>query len=167
MTRAGKMFYAYYGTGSRGHFVGELFKMAAQIDVVHVPYKGETPALCCRARYRQRLFQPAARAAIQDAFVRSRSQPESARPALRTCPRSRSRAIPRWAALMAPARTPSAIVQQLTREISAIVMRPDVQAKMAELGLDTVGWDAPRTQAFLAQQLEATRKMVALGRIRI
>lgn len=75
--------------------------------------------------------------------------------------------MPRWAALMAPARTPSAIVQQLTRKISAIVMRPDVQAKMAELGLDTVGWDAPRTQAFLAQQLEATRKMVALGRIRI
>ncbi len=44
-TRPGKLSYGSYGPGSGGHFVGELFNMAAGIDTVHVPYKGEPPAL--------------------------------------------------------------------------------------------------------------------------
>ena len=44
-TRPGKLSYGSYGQGSGGHFVGELFNMAAGIDTVHVPYKGQPPAL--------------------------------------------------------------------------------------------------------------------------
>jgi tripartite-type tricarboxylate transporter receptor subunit TctC len=44
-TRPGKLSYGSYGPGSGGHFVGELFNMAAGIDTVHVPYKGQPPAL--------------------------------------------------------------------------------------------------------------------------
>ena len=44
-TRPGKLSYGSYGPGSGGHFVGELFNMAAGIDTVHVPYKGTAAAV--------------------------------------------------------------------------------------------------------------------------
>ena len=75
--------------------------------------------------------------------------------------------MPGWAALMAPAKTPAPIVQTLTREINEIVMLPEVKSKMAELGFDSVGWDVPRTRTFMGEQLVATRKLVASGRVKI
>jgi tripartite-type tricarboxylate transporter receptor subunit TctC len=41
----GKLNYASFGTGTTSHFAGEMFKAAAGVDIVHVPYKGSAPAM--------------------------------------------------------------------------------------------------------------------------
>ncbi len=173
-TRPGKMFYASYGPGSGGHFVGELFNMAAKLNVVHVAYKGETPALLeVLSGQVQSAFISAGGASRYPGRIRALAIANSERsPSYPDVPTFAELGYPEvdmlgWAALMAPIKTPAAIVQMLTRQISEIVLLPDVNAKMAELGFDTVGWDVPRTNSFLAVQLEVTRKLVALGRVKI
>ena len=173
-TRPGQLFYASYGPGSGGHFVGEMFNMAAGIDVVHVPYKGETPALMdvlagqVQASFTSvggaRRYPGRIRALAVATKERSPSYPDVPTFAELGYPEVD---MPGWAALLAPAKTPAPIVQTLTREINEIVMLPDVKSKMAELGFDSVGWDVPRTRTFMGEQLVATRKLVASGRVKI
>ena len=173
-TQPGKLFYGSYGPGSGGHFVGELFNMAANINVVHVPYKGETPALMdvlagqVQAAFTSiggaRRYPGRIRALAVATKERSPSYPDVPTFAELGYPEVD---MPGWAVLLAPAKTPAPVLQVLTREINAIVMLPDVKAKMAELGFDSVGWDVPRTEAFMKEQLAATKKLVASGRVKI
>lgn len=173
-TRPGELFYASYGPGSGGHFVGELFNMAADINVVHVPYKGETPALMdvlagqVQASFTSvggaRRYPGRIRALAVATKERSPSYPDVPTFAELGYP---AVDMPGWAALMAPAKTPPAIMQTLTREINAVVMLPEVKAKLSELGFDAVGWDVPPTKAFMTEQLAATTKLVKTGRVKI
>lgn len=173
-TQPNKLSYASYGPGSGGHFVGELFNLAAGIDTVHVPYRGEAPAL-----------QDVLAGQVQAAFASVggvHRYPGRIRPlAVATKERSPSYPnvptfaelgypevdMPGWGALFAPAKTPQAVVDLLTREINRIVLLPDVKAKLAELGFDSVGWEPAQTNAFLKEQLNSTRKLVDTGRVKL
>ena len=173
-TRPGQLSYASYGPGSGGHFVGELFNMAAGINTVHVPYKGETPALLdvlagqVQASFTSvggaRRYPGRIRALAVATKERSPSYPDVPTFAELGYPEVD---MPGWGALFAPAKTPPAVVQLLTREINRIVLLPEVKAKLSELGFDAVGWDAARTSDFLKEQLASTRKLVASGRIKL
>ncbi|MFA5632309.1 MAG: tripartite tricarboxylate transporter substrate binding protein [Porticoccaceae bacterium] len=173
-TQPRKLSYASYGPGSGGHFVGELFNMAAGIDTVHVPYRGEAPAL-----------QDVLAGQVQAAFVSiggAHRYPGRIK-ALAIASKERSPSYPNvptfaelgypevdmpgWGALFAPAKTPQSVVALLTREINQIVLQPDVKAKLAELGFDSVGWGPAQTETFLKEQLDSTRKLVSTGRVKI
>lgn len=172
--RAGKLSYGSYGQGSGGHFVGELFNMAASLDILHVPYKGEAPAL-----------QDVLAGQVQSAFtsVGGASRfPGRIRPlAVATAERSPSYPnvptfaeqgypdvdMPGWGALFAPARTPQPIIDRMTAEMNRIVLLPDVKARLAELGFDSVGWAPPRINQFFREQLTRTRALVESGRVKL
>ena len=173
-TRPGKLSYGSYGQGSGGHFVGELFNVAAGLDTLHVPYKGEAPALLDLLAGQ-----------VQAAFTSIggvKRYPGKIRPlAVATAERSPSYPdvptfaelgypqvdMPGWAGLFAPARTPPAIVAKVGAEMQRIVLLPDVKAKLAELGFDSVGWEPPRMNAFFKEQLAQTRKLVESGRVQL
>lgn len=173
-TQPGKLSYASYGQGSGGHFVGELFNMAAGLDTLHVPYKGEAPALLD-------VLSGQVQAAFTSIGGVSR-YPGKIRPlAVATAQRSPSYPdvptfaelgypqvdMPGWAGLFAPANTPKAIIDKVTAEMNRIVLLPDVKAKLAELGFDSVGWAPPRMNEFLKEQLAQTRKLVDSGRVQL
>jgi tripartite-type tricarboxylate transporter receptor subunit TctC len=172
--RPNQLSFASYGPGSGGHFVGELFNTAAGINVVHVPYKGETPALLdllsgqVQAAFTSiggaRRYPGRIRALAIATKDRSPSYPDVPTFAELGYPEVD---MPGWAALFAPAKTPPAIVQLLTRELNRIAMLPDVKAKLSELGFDSVGWDPTQTNVFMKEQLASTRKLVASGRIKL
>ncbi|MBN9426565.1 MAG: tripartite tricarboxylate transporter substrate binding protein [Burkholderiales bacterium] len=173
-TRPGQISYASYGQGSGGHFVGELFNMAAGLNTVHVPYKGEAPAL-----------MDVLAGQVQAAFVSIggvKRYPGRIRPlAVASAERSPSNPevptfaelgypevdMPGWAALFAPAKTPPEVMQTLTREINRIVVLPEVKGKLAELGFDAVGWEPPQVQSFFKEQLARTRKLVDSNRVKL
>ena len=173
-TQPGKLSYGSYGQGSGGHFVGELFNMAAGLDILHVPYKGEAPAL-----------QDVLAGQVQSAFTSiggASRFPGRIRPlAVATAERSPSYPnvptfaelgypevdMPGWGALFAPVKTPQAILEKMTAEMNRIVLLPDVKARLAELGFDSVGWTPPRINEFFKEQLVRTRRLVDSGRVKL
>ena len=138
----GKLSYASSGAGSSLHVIGELFKVMAGIDMVHVPYRGGAPALIDLLGGRvQVMFDtiPAAIDYLRDGKLR----------ALAVTTASRSPMLPdvppmsdfvsgfqagSWWGLAAPKDTPHKIVHVLNYEVNAILSDPDVKTRLAALG---------------------------------
>ncbi len=170
----GKLSYGSYGPGSGGHFVGELINKTADIDVAHVPYKGEAPAIID-------LLGGQIDAAIVSLGAVAR-QPDKIKP-LAVVSANRSTLysnvptfaeaglpevnMPGFGCLFAPAGTPKPILDKLVAEIGRIVHLPDVSAKAVELGFESAGWSRDKTRAFLKEQLALIRKLVDEGRVKI
>lgn len=173
-TRPGKLSYGSYGPGSGGHFVGELFNMAAGIDTVHVPYKGEPPAL-------QDLIGGQIDAAVVSVGGVNR-YPGKIKPlAVASATRFPSYPdvptfaelgypevdFPGWGALFVPAKTPKAIVDKLNTEMGRILVMPDVRAKLLELGYEPAPWSPDKTRRFMKDQLALTQKLIDAGRVKL
>lgn len=173
-TRPGKLSYGSYGPGSGGHFVGELFNMAAGIDTVHVPYKGEPPAL-------QDLIGGRIDAAVASVAGLSR-YPGKIKPlAVASATRFPSYPdvptfaelgypevdFPGWGAAFVPAKTPKAIVDKLNTEMGRILVMPDVRAKLLELGFEPAPWSPDKTRRFMKDQLALTQKLIDAGRVKL
>lgn len=173
-TRPGKLSYGSYGPGSGGHFVGELFNMAAGIDTVHVPYKGEPPAL-------QDLIGGQIDAAVASVGGLSR-YPGKIKPlAVASATRFPSYPdvptfaelgypevdMPGWGAAFVPAKTPKAIVDKLNTEMGRILVMPDVRAKLLELGYEPAPWSPDKTRRFMKDQLALTQKLIDAGRVKL
>ena len=75
--------------------------------------------------------------------------------------------MPGWGGVFAPAATPKAVLTKLTTELNRVIMLPDVQAKMLELGFESVGWGPDKLAAFMNDQLVKTRKLVDAGRVKL
>lgn len=173
-TRPGKLSYGSYGPGSGGHFVGELFNMAAGIDTVHVPYKGEPPAL-------QDLIGGQIDAAVVSVGGVNR-YPGKIKP-LAVASATRFPSYPDvptfaelgypevdmlgWAAAFVPAKTPKAIVDKLNTEMGRILVMPDVRAKLLELGFEPAPWSPDKTRRFMKDQLAHTQKLIDAGRVKL
>lgn len=173
-TRPGKLSYGSYGPGSGGHFVGELFNMAAGIDTVHVPYKGQPPAL-------QDLIGGQIDAAVVTVGGLSR-YPGKIKP-LAVASATRFPSYPDvptfaelgypevdmlgWAAAFVPAKTPKAIVDKLNTEMGRILVMPDVRAKLLELGYEPAPWSPDKTRRFMKDQLALTQKLIDAGRVKL
>jgi tripartite-type tricarboxylate transporter receptor subunit TctC len=173
-SKPGKLSYGSYGQGSGGNFVGELLNMAADIDTVHVPYKGEAPAL-------QDLIGGQIDAAVVSLGGVSR-YPGKIRPLAVASPTRfplypdvptfaeagfPAVNMPGWGALFAPAGTPRPIIDKLAAEMARIVKLPDVAPKLLELGFEPAGWGPDKLSGFLTEQLALTQKLVATGRVKL
>lgn len=140
----GKLTYATAGNGSSGHLAGEALKQAAHIDVLHVPYKGGTPALTDLLGGRIS-FMP-----INPVEVISHIRSQKLR-ALAVASPKRLGLLPDvptvaesgladfevsvWWGLVAPAGTPQSLVSRLNAELQKVLAEPALQARLAELGV--------------------------------
>ena len=148
----GALNYASTGIGSSSHLGMEFFKLAAGIDVVHVPYRGLGAAMVdVISGQIQLLFgaaiivTPNVRSGKLKALAVGSLQRSPAYPALPTIAES---GLPgfEWSnsyALFAPAGTLPAIVLALNREVGAIVHLPEVQKKLAADGVEAVAPNSP------------------------
>jgi tripartite-type tricarboxylate transporter receptor subunit TctC len=138
----GKVAMASAGTGGATHVAGELFKAMTGINMVHVPYRGDAPALVdLMGGQVQVMFDlmPASIEYIKTGKLR----------ALGVTTAARSEALPdlptvgefvpgyeasAWLGIGAPAKTPVEIIDKLNREINAVLSDPKFKARLAELG---------------------------------
>lgn len=127
--------YASWGAGSAGHLLVEMLKRTAQIDAVHVPYKGEAPALLDILGGRVTMMfvtTVAAMPHIQSGKLRALATTGTQRlsllPAVPTLAQAGFSGIDLqlWSSLAAPARTPPAIVALLERETAAVLRSPEI-----------------------------------------
>jgi tripartite-type tricarboxylate transporter receptor subunit TctC len=140
----GKLNFGSGGKGIQSHISGEMFKAAAGIDIVHVPYKGTVQAVSdLVAGQVQMVFSDMAPAMphIRAGRLRPLAVTTRKREAvLPDLPTMIEAGVPEyesgvWWAVLSPKGTPEAIVGRLNAEFGRIVRLPDVQEKYASLGI--------------------------------
>lgn len=141
----GKMSFASAGVGAATHINGEKFKLAAGIDVLHVPYKGTPEALNDvmggRVEY---FFSPvvAALSLVNDkrvvALANGSPKRSSVLPDVPTTEEAgyKGSGYDYWAGLLAPAGTPPAVIDKLNKAVIATLALPEVKARLAKIGAD-------------------------------
>ena len=140
----GKLTYASAGNGSSGHLAGELFKISAKIDVLHVPYKGGAPAIAdlLGARISFMPINPIeALSHIKSQRLRVLAVASDKRVGfLPGVPTVGEAGLPGyeasvWWGLVAPAKTPKEIVARLNAETLQSLGDTAVRSKLTELGV--------------------------------
>ena len=135
----GKVNFGSAGSGTTVHFAGELFKSMANIDMVHVPYKGAAPAMADLLGGQVQVmfdFLSAAAPQIKSGKLRALGVTSTKRsPVLPNVPTIAEAGLPGYNVLgsfgvMAPAGTPADVVNRLNREIGAVANLPEVKARL-------------------------------------
>ena len=144
----GKLDFASAGTGSTIHLAGELFKSMAQINMIHVPYKGASPAVTdVIGGQVQTMFASALNALpmIKSGKLRALAVTSANRSTLAPeLPTIAESGVPGfevvgWYGLAAPIRTPTAIVRKLNTHTNRALKSPDLIELLRIQGLETVG----------------------------
>ncbi|UPJ51059.1 tripartite tricarboxylate transporter substrate binding protein [Bradyrhizobium sp. 200] len=147
----GKLNFASAGVGGLPHLAGELFKLTAGIDIVHVPYRGAAPAindLLGQQVQMAFLDLPVLLPHIQSGMLRPIALGASQRaPTSPNVPTTAEVGMPdllieNWYGMIAPAGTPANIVSLLNRVTNEAMSDPQVKQKLADQGL-TVAGDTP------------------------
>ncbi len=155
----GKLTFGSPGAGSGGHLATELFKLLGHVDLNHIPYKGDGPALTdVMGGHIDIMFStispalPLIRSGKLRAIAISTATRASQLPDVPTIAEA---GVPgyeaaSWNGVLAPARTPKPIVDRLNREIAKILQAPDMQKWFEEDGA-AAGGGSPEAFAKLIQ----------------
>ena len=172
----GKMTFASSGVGGIIHLTGEMFKQAAGIDLVHVPYKGTTQILPDILDGRVDLALdsvPAYLPHIQSGKVRVFAVASRTRSALLPdLPTMAEAGVPGVVAatdyaLYAPAGTPREIVLRLYRDTAAVLENPDLRAKLAAQIIEIHGGTPEALQAELADEIVKWGRIIQAAKITV
>jgi tripartite-type tricarboxylate transporter receptor subunit TctC len=171
--RPGEIYFASAGTNSATHLAGELFAYMAKVKLVHVPYKGGTPAVIdLVGGHVQLMFnnlisvmalakQGRLRALAITSTQRSKLLPELPTVAEAGVPGYESAS---WYGVLLPAGTPKPIVDTLSREMVKAIKSPDIAAKLSGEGAQVIGSSPEEFAAYMRRDIERWRKLVpAIG----
>ena len=159
--RPGALNFASFGNGTSNHLVGEAFRAAAGISIVHVPYKGSAPAIADLLGGQVQMTFDAVPVVLPQ--VRAGKLKALAVATPRRSPLASD--VPTmdeagvagfaggtWWGVLAPARTPAPVVERLSKEIAAILRAPDVQQTFTERGFEAVGNSPAEFRAFIESE---------------
>src|SRR5687767_6438166 len=168
--------FASSGNGGISHLIGEHFKSAGGIQMLHVPYKGDTPALVDLVSGQVHLmfgtavsFLPYVKAGRLNALAVTNPKRSSIVPNVPTVAES---GLPgfealQWFGIFAPAGTSREILAKLHADIVKILRLPDVRERMSSLGADVVGNNPEQFAAFLKADAAKWAKIVKESGARI
>jgi tripartite-type tricarboxylate transporter receptor subunit TctC len=161
--------FASSGNGGISHLVGEHFKSVAGIQMLHVPYKGDTPALVDLASGQVSLmfgtavsFLPYVKTGRLNALAVTNPKRSPVVPNVPTIAES---GLPgfealQWFGIYVPTGTPREIVSRLNAEIAKILRLPDIRERFSTLGADIVGESAENFAAFQRREVAKWTKIV-------
>jgi tripartite-type tricarboxylate transporter receptor subunit TctC len=170
----GKLTFASAGLGGSTHLAGELFKSMTGTDILHVPYKGGSPAAVDLLSGRVTMYfatMPSVMGYIRAGKLR----------ALAVTSLKRSEIAPEyptldeeglkgfretsWIGLMAPAGTPQSVVDKLNAAVVQVLHMPEYQKLLKDQGADIVANSQQQFAEFLHQDIANTRKIVETAHI--
>jgi tripartite-type tricarboxylate transporter receptor subunit TctC len=169
-TSQNKLSFGSVGVGTPQHLGGELFKISAGIDMVHVPFRGATAAIPDLLAGRIDVFIGAINSLlplIKEGKLRAIAMAGKSRvPSLPDVPTIAELAFPAYelgsaVGLVAPAGTPPDVVETLNREIGKIIATPGFRERMQKIGLDVVGSTPAAYAKFLSDDYDKWAKVVA------
>jgi tripartite-type tricarboxylate transporter receptor subunit TctC len=170
----GKLTWASPGVGTAGHVCGELFKMMAGLNMVHVPYRGGGAAMADLLSGQLQVYIGAITSSLEyvkanrlralavSTATRSEALPEVARvsdfvPGFETSD---------WGGISGPKGTPAEIIHKLNAEINAGLADPKVKARLADLGGTPLTGSPTDFEAFIAAETEKWAKVVKFAGIK-
>ena len=171
----GKLGYASAGTGSTIHFAGELFKRAAKVDMVHVPYKGAGPAVAdvvggqvplmfaAMANAMPQVKAGKLRAYAISASVRSKDAPDVPTVAESGVPGFQ---VIGWYGLAAPAKTATATVNRLNAETVRALRTPELGDRLRGQGLEPAGDTPAEATALIRSEVARWTKLIREANIK-
>src|SRR5437899_7167947 len=165
---AGQITMASGGNGAPSHVTGELFKMQAGVNLVHVPYRGAGPALTdLLAGQVQVYFAPMSAAVeyIRAGKLRALAVTAAARSEALTNVPAVNEFVPgfeasQWYGIGAPRHTPAEIVERLNVEANAVLSHPAVKARLADLGETGLGGSPAEFGRLIAEETEKWGRVV-------
>lgn len=173
--KPGQLTFASAGTGSATHINSEKFKLAAGIDVVHIPYKGTPEALndtlAGRVTY---YFSPISAALPQIhegkliALGVSTSKRSSALPNVPTVAEAGVAGFDYnfWVGAFAPAGTPPAVVDKINKDITALLQTADVKERFANLGVEPMPMTSVEFTKFVRNEIDESAKVIKTAGIK-
>jgi tripartite-type tricarboxylate transporter receptor subunit TctC len=173
--KPGTLTYASQGTGSNGHVTGEFFKQRAQIEILHVPYKGSAPAVQdLLAGHVQIMFDnlPSVLPLIRAGELRALAVTTSERsPELPDVPTIAEAALPgfntsAWFALLVPKATPPAIIREIERATVSVLTAPETQERLRAAGVDVVADGSPELRQRITTETAMWREVIIKGGIK-
>jgi tripartite-type tricarboxylate transporter receptor subunit TctC len=173
--KPGQLNFGSAGTGSGTHINGEKFKLAAGIDVVHIPYKGTPEALTDTIAGRVTYFFSPISAALP--FVR-----DGKLVALAVSTAKRSSALPNvqtvaeaglpgfdyslWVGMFAPAGTPADVIDKIARDVRTVAQSADVKERFAALGAEQMPMTPSEFKQFVDIEIAESAKVVKAAGIK-
>lgn len=170
------MSYASYGTGSSGHVLGEILKQSAQINMPHVAYKGEAPAVAD-------LLAGHVSASWGGVGTLSRAAETGKIKVVALTGGNRMSTYPNiptftelgypdvnltaFGGFLAPADTPRPILDRLSQEILRIARLPEVKTRLVELGYEPVALNGNEFTAYLQSDIQKWTRAVKANNIKI
>ena len=159
----GKLSYASAGIGTTSHLAGELFKAMTKVDIIHVPYKGNVPAITDLLGGQTSMIfatMPTVLPQVRAGKLRPLAVLGTARsPAIPDVP-TMAESVPgfevsNWIGLFGPAGMPPAIVARLNAEIEKIMRSPEIQKRLETEGAKFVPMTPEQFATF--QKAEITK----------
>jgi tripartite-type tricarboxylate transporter receptor subunit TctC len=167
--RPGQLTYASSGSGTVTHLAGELLKTMAQVDIIHVPFKGGAPALTA-------LMSGEVAMSYENSLVLLPHVKSGKVRALGVTGSKRSRLLPDlptiaeaalpgydasgWYGLVVPAATPKDIVARINAEAVRVLRLPEVADRLSGQGAEPVGNSAAEFGAFMRTEIDKWAKLV-------
>jgi tripartite-type tricarboxylate transporter receptor subunit TctC len=162
------------GNGSAPHMAGELFKMMAGVDLVHVPYRGQGPALTdLLGGEVQVLFAtaPGTTDYIRTGKLRALAVTSAARAEVLPELPPVGDFVPgyetsQWYGMCAPKKTPQDIVDRLNKEINTAIAEPAMKARLAALGGEPLPGSPAEFGKLIAEETEKWARVVRAAGIK-
>jgi len=164
------------GTGSGTHINAEKFRLAAGIDVVHIPYKGTPEALTDTMTGRITYFFSPISAALPNiregklvALGVSTAKRSSVLPNVPTLAES---GLPGfdynlWVGLFAPAGTPAEVVDKIARDVGRALATPDVKERLTALGAEAMPMTPVEFTKFVGAEIDESGKVIKAANIKV
>ena len=165
----GKLNFASAGVGGLPHLAGELFKLTAKLDIVHVPYRGAAPAI------NDLLGQQVQMTFLDLPVILPHIKAGSLRPIALGSPKRAPTApdvpttaevgmpdllIENWYGMIAPGGTPAKIIAELNRITNEAMADPGVKEKLADQGLTVAGDTPEHFRAFIESETKKWSKVI-------
>jgi tripartite-type tricarboxylate transporter receptor subunit TctC len=168
--------YSSGGNGAAAHLAGELFKSMSGTQIVHVPFKGIAPALVAVLSGEAQLTfgsQPSTLPHVKSGRLRALAVTSAKRSSFTPdIPSMAEAGLPgyettAWYGIIAPAKTPQAIISRLNAEVGRTLENPEVKAGLAKLSFEILTATPDRFGAFIREELTKWARVVKEAGMRI
>jgi len=173
--KPGELQYASAGVGSFQHLGGELFKLEAGVNILHVPFKGGGPAMIdVIGGHTKIMFSSLVQTTphIKSGKLRALGTGGAKRsPVLPDVPTIAEAGVPgyealNWWGIVAPAGTPPAIVEKLHKDLAAVQDSSIIQDEMAKQGANVVRMSSAEFGQFMQSEMTKWQRVVKEGKLK-
>jgi len=173
--KPGELQYASAGIGSFQHLGGELFKLEAGVDMLHIPFKGGGPAMIdVIGGHTNLVFSSLVQTTphIKSGKLKAIGTGGTKRsPVLPDVPTIAEAGVPtyeavNWWGLVAPAGTPQAIIDKVHAALAAVQQSPEVQKQFSNEGAEITQMSVPEFGAFMEKEMRKWERVVKEGKIK-